>query len=211
MTDTPPDEPAQPPITKTEREELRRLIRQQMKVLRSEVAQRKAEQFAEVDGAILARFTSIDEARQALNDELADMVAAWDKELRQFVRGRNEDTGLIEGMARLDVPTIKWASDRRALLRQAAQSNIEKDIKGALLRLERQEADLMRTLAVGALSTGAAQEFVLAIPTVGELVPTARLAELEASLQTDDSELLADPDDPEDPPRYLGGGPGRGW
>ena len=87
-------------ITKTERTELRGIVRQQFRVLRAEVDQREAEVIAD--------------AEEQINGKYADEDAAWAE------------------AARLD--------------------------------------------------------FLGAIPTVGELVPTARLAELEASLDKGDYE-----------------------
>jgi hypothetical protein len=63
---------------------------------------------------------------------------------------------------------------------------IEAQIEGALMRLDREEADLLRTLAIGAIESEEARNFLSAIPTVAELVPASRLAELEASLTIED-------------------------
>ena len=68
-------------------------------------------------------------------------------------------------------------------LRRLANTRITAQVKGALLRLDRDEADLLRTLAVGAIESEEARIFLDRIPTVGELVSSARLAELEAGLQ----------------------------
>jgi hypothetical protein len=44
--------------------------------------------------------------------------------------------------------------------------------------VERQEADLLRTLAVEALESEEARAFLKMIPSVAELVPSTRLNEL---------------------------------
>ena len=54
-----------------------------------------------------------------------------------------------------------------------------REIVEEAIALDRQEADLLRTLAVGALESEEARAFLAAIPTVGQLVPAARLAELD--------------------------------
>lgn len=47
---------------------------------------------------------------------------------------------------------------------------------------------MLRTLAVGAIESEEARAFLAAIPSVSELVPAARLAELEASMTDDDKD-----------------------
>lgn len=170
-------------INKTERQELKSIVRQQMKVLRAEVEQRKAELLADVDEQIAEKFTDDDkrwadaahlaheavmEANRKVNDAYRDLVGERHVE-RMYV-----GASLPQKPAR-----------ERTVLRHMAASRIDEQVRGALLRLQRQEADLLRTLAVGALESSEAQAFLSQIPTVSELVPAARLAELEASLDDD--------------------------
>ena len=54
-------------------------------------------------------------------------------------------------------------------------------MKTALLNLDRQEADLLQSLALQTIETDAARQFLAAIPSLGDLVPAARLAEIEAA------------------------------
>lgn len=49
----------------------------------------------------------------------------------------------------------------------------------------RQEADLLRSLAVDALESDEARSFLGRIPTVGELVPSVRLAELASAIDVE--------------------------
>jgi hypothetical protein len=55
-------------------------------------------------------------------------------------------------------------------------------VAGAKLRLNRQEADLLRDISLGALESDEARQFLTGIPAAAELVPLARMAELEANL-----------------------------
>lgn len=66
-------------------------------------------------------------------------------------------------------------------------------MRAALLRLSRQEADLLSELAIGVLESAEARAFLGAIPTVGELVPAARLAQLEAQFGADETEYPTRP------------------
>jgi hypothetical protein len=56
--------------------------------------------------------------------------------------------------------------------------NIKERVRRAELAVERQEADLLRTLAVEALESEEARAFLKMIPSVAELVPSTRLNEL---------------------------------
>jgi hypothetical protein len=170
-------------ITKAERTELRSLVRGQFKVLRSEVAQRRAEMISDLSVQLAERYAGWDkqwsdatflcqeavlEANRKVNDILREMVDQPDG-------GRSE--WLLVSFHAPAKP-----DRQRTELYRAGLARIDADVRAALLRLDREEADLLRTLAIGALESDEAHAFLNAIPTVGELVSAARLAELEADL-----------------------------
>ena len=170
-------------ITKAERTELRSLVKGQFKVLRSEVQQRQAEMLADLQRQINERYAEWDkewadtmflcqevvlEANRQVNDLLREKITQPDGGRSEYI--------LVEFRRPLK------PDRKRTELYQAGYARIVADVKGALLRLDREEADLLRTLALGAIETEEARAFLGAIPTVGELVSRARLAELEASL-----------------------------
>lgn len=191
-------------ITKGERTELRSIVRQQFKVLRHEVEQRQAELVASLDTQIADRHADTDKARQDLmwkaheiceraSREITDLFvgdAAGSGAVKGDVdapfRGRDLPEVSIERPVRVGMETISWSKADRVQLRRAAVSRIEANVKGALLSLERREADLLRTLAVGAIESEEARVFLEGIPTVAELVPAARLLELEAQFDGPD-------------------------
>ncbi len=79
-----------------------------------------------------------------------------------------------------------WADVQHRI--QEAVLTANREVNNALyvlLQLDRQEADLLRSLSVGALESEEAHRFLAAIPTVSELVPAARLAELERAMGDD--------------------------
>jgi hypothetical protein len=184
-------------ITKGERTELRSIVRQQFKVLRHEVAQRHAELVADLDEQIAERYANVDEQRRQLMWKAHEICETASRELTDLFSG----TGAVKGIAgmvgahdpevsvkhpvRCRMEEITWSQADRVQLRRAAMSRLDERVKGALLSLERREADLLRTLAVGAIESEEARAFLTGIPTVGELVPGGRLAELEAQLVND--------------------------
>ena len=170
-------------INKGERAELRALVKSQFKVLRAEVEQRRAEMLADLETQLNERYAAWDkqwsdtmflcqekalEANRAVNDILREMIDQPDG-------GRSEYM-----LVHFQAP--HKPDRRRAELRSTGVARIHADVKAAMLRLDRDEADLLRTLTVGALESEEAKAFLEAIPTVGELVSRARLAELEAEL-----------------------------
>jgi len=74
---------------------------------------------------------------------------------------------------------------RRAELRKVAASRIEANAKAAKLELDRQEVNLLRKLAAGALVSGEARTFPSEMPAVDALMPPVRLSELQRGVSED--------------------------
>ena len=178
-------------ITKGERTELRSIVRQQFKVLRAETEQRKSELIAEMEERIAVHFADVEKQRQDLMWRCQEIVEAASREITDVLRGEEVDRrgiGRYEEITvnrpvRLQMENIQWSQEEKVQRRRALVAAIEADIKGALMRLDRQEADLLRTLAVGAIESEEARAFLTAIPSVAELVPASRLVELEAQFE----------------------------
>lgn len=168
-------------ITKGERTELKSIVRNQFKVLRAEVEQREAELMAEVDDQISERFSDEDKAWSDAATLVNEVILEANRRLNDIYRGLLGDKHVERMYARGSMPDRP--SQKRMDLRLQAKQKLVAQVQAAQLRLQRQEADLLRTLAVGALESAEAHAFLTAIPTVSELVPAARLAELEASFE----------------------------
>lgn len=175
-------------MNKTERDELRRIIRARFKVLRSDVEQRKAELLAELEAAITAQFAQQDK-------KWADAVFLIEEAAREANRKANDILRNLEWeddrydprneypiISARSVGNYKPTRERTALDRQGTR-DVEAKVKAALLELERREVDLLTELATTALGSAEAKAFMVRIPTVSELVPASRLLEIEASLK----------------------------
>lgn len=171
-------------MNKTERDELRRLIRARFKVLRSDVEQRKAELLVELDQEIAARFADHDkqwrdaafviekirlEANGQVNDVYRDLIG-------------KDEYGTAQDHNLVSIRHIAQPHNHRGTIRQRGITQIEARCKTALLELERREVELLTDLATSALESTEAKQFMGRIPTVSELVPRARLQEIEAQL-----------------------------
>lgn len=174
-------------ISKTERVELRSIVRQQFKVLRAEVEQREAEVLADADQQIADKFSSQDEAYERAAFLANEVVSEANRRVNDIYR-EQLGVGHTE-YAYVDFRLPRKPEKRRLDLRGVAVSKIRAQVKGASLQLDRQEADLLQQLAIGALESEEAHAFLGSIPSVGQLVPRARLAELEASLGPDEGQL----------------------
>lgn len=172
-------------ITKAERTELRSIVRQQFKVLRAEIEQRELEVVADAEQQISERYTDQDQAWANAAHLAHEVVMEANRRVNDIYREHVGDTHLESLYIGARFPV--QPNRRRSELRSVAVSKIRAQVKAAQLLLDRQEADLLRTLGVGALETEEAHAFLAGIPTVGQLVPAARLAELEASLSEDES------------------------
>lgn len=166
-------------MTKTERNELRSIVKTQFKVLRAEIVQRQAELLSDLEGEIAARYSAEDERRKVVHDQVAEILGVAQREITDVLA--SEDVGVsVHRPYQVRGATIDWPKDDRGELRRQAMAAFHAKVAAATLRLDREEADLLRTLAVGALETDEAQAFLAMIPTVGELVPVARLEALIA-------------------------------
>lgn len=178
-------------ITKGERTELRSIVRQQFRVLRAETEQRKHELLAEMEQRIAEHYAATDKQRQDLMWKCHQICEEASRQITDLLIGETVERGGLHGDEEISVKhpitvrmePIRWSDQEKVQRRRAVAAGIEAQIKAALMQLERQEADLLRTLAVGAIESEEARRFLESIPTVAELVPAARLAELEASLR----------------------------
>lgn len=170
-------------ISKTERTELRSVVRQQFKVLRDEVEQRQAELAADIEKQVAEQWADRDEQLTAIKEKAQQLADDANRALREFVKDHPERESLsVYTFVAPDVRHRVEDSQQRNRLRAAAMADLRARVGAALVKLGRQEADLMRTLAVGALESDEARAFLSEIPSVAELVPASRLREIEASL-----------------------------
>lgn len=170
-------------LTPGERRELRTVVRQRMKVLRADVAQRRLEMLAEAETRLVERYRAQDKQVEDLNFRIAEIAEQASREITDLIiAARGDQAGVsIRRPVRLGAPRLNTFTEDRAQLHRALVAGIESQVKSALLSLDRQEADLLQTLALSSLETDAARDFLAAIPSVAELVPAARLREIESA------------------------------
>lgn len=170
-------------MTPGERRDLRAVVRQRIKVLRADVAQRRMELLAEAEARLVERYRAQDKQVEDLNFRIAEIIEQASREITDLIiTHRGDADGVsIRRPVRLQCPKLSAFTEDRAQFHRAMVSGVEAQVKTALLDLDRREADLLESLALSSLETQAARDFLAAIPTVGDLVPAARLREIEAA------------------------------
>lgn len=178
-------------MSKSERAELRSVTRQQFKVLRDEVRQREKELLATIEAEMADRYREQDKARADVGFVLGQIALEANRKANDLLREHADATGGEPAPDGHDFnlfhqPKIRWPENDRYSLREQAHRELTARVSGAVARLNRQEADLLRELALDAIESEEAHRFLANIPSVSELVPATRLAALEASLGDDD-------------------------
>lgn len=170
-------------MTPGERRQLSAVVRQRMKVLRADIAQRRMELIAEAETRLVERYRDQDKQIEDLNFRIAEIAEQASREITDLILAtRGEESGVsIRRPVRLQAPQLRTVTEDRAQLHRAMVAGVEAQVRTALLDLDRKEADLLQSLALRALESNEAREFLSSIPTVADLVPAARLREIEAA------------------------------
>jgi hypothetical protein len=169
-------------ISKTERSELRSVVKQQFKVLRAEIKQREAELRAEANEQMVQQTDEQDAQWEAVKHVAEEAVREANRKVNDGLR----EHGMEHADPRLEYNIVSLNWQFESLKKKTNQGeaktridlNIKERVRRAELAIERQEADLLRTLAVEALESEEARAFLKTIPSVAELVPSTRLNEL---------------------------------
>ena len=144
-----------------ERRELRSVVRSQFKVLRTEVKQRELELTAEAERRLMERYRDEDKKVEDLNWRMQEIVRDAQRQIEDLMRdhGEQEDGGgWGRGDGKLWFQGVSRKTENRTQLRRALEAGIREQVRQASLALDRQEADLLRALAMEGLeSTGADQ------------------------------------------------------
>lgn len=170
-------------MTKADRQQLQTLIRRRFRVLRSDIEQRQAELLADMETQISQRYADDDQTWKAARHEVHEAILEANRRVNDaWRRAIGDDHEEADYVRMIGVPPQRTAAERHQL-RRTAIARIDEQVHDAKLKLERQEVELLERLLVGGLESDEARAFLDTIPTVGELVPASRLAELDAGAQ----------------------------
>lgn len=171
-------------LTPGDRRELRSVVKGRFRVLRAEVKRREVEMKAEIEAELVDRYRDQEAAIAQAHREVQKAMEDALRQVRQVARMLSDQHPDVAFRVTNQYGGVQFqaAVKNKAELHRALVAAIPDKIGDASLDLDRRENDLLQELSVGALQTEQAQQFMASIPTVGELVPRARLREIESSL-----------------------------
>ena len=183
-------------MTKGEREDLQRLIRQREKVLKSAAKQRSAELIADFENQMGQEY-------RFDQDEVWDQaVEVADREVRKMqkqIAARCGELGIPERFA----PSIslEWhhrgydnaLATRRAELRLMATTQIEAIEQKAIVQIELSCLEAQTKIATAGLTSDVAKLFLEELPSVPALMPALSFAEIAGEAEPPIAEQLVSP------------------
>lgn len=184
------------PMTKGEREDLQRLIRQREKVLKSAAKARSAELLADFESQMAAEYRFDDDAIWAAAAKAAEAEVA---KAQARVAERCRELGIPKEFA----PSLglTWRNrgyqnavkERRIELRKAAETQIAALEQQAIVRIELSSSEAQLELARAGLSSEAALGFLDRLPAVESLMPALTYQEVAGEVEPPIVEQLLTP------------------
>jgi hypothetical protein len=162
-------------MTKSERDELAKLVRRREKLAKVDADRVAAERMADFEQQMASIYAPADDARWAeLHAQAEEVVREADKALADCCR----ELGVPERFR--PQLNLHWylrgengARDRRAELRAIARTRVDAMAKAAKLEVERQSVAIQTELVAGGLRTEEARAFLAAMPTAEALIGAA--------------------------------------
>jgi hypothetical protein len=183
-------------MTKSEREDLQRLIRQREKVLKSAAKQRSAELIADFENQMGSEFKFDDDDTWKAATEAAEHEVA---KAQARVQARCRELGIPDRFA----PSLglRWRNrgydnlieKRRIELRRMAESQIEAIERKAFVAIETSCLTAQEQIALAGLTSTAAQQFIEQLPSIESLMPALSFEEIAGEADPPIAEQLISP------------------
>jgi hypothetical protein len=180
-------------MTKCEREDLQRLIRQREKVLKSAATQRSADMIADFENQMGQQYSFDDDRVWSEATKIADAAVA---KAQEQIRVRCREIGIPDRFA--PSLSLEWhhrgygnlLKSRREELRKMAVTAIAAQEQKAKVQIELSCLEAQTNLAVSGLASDAARGFIEALPSIGDLMPLLSFAEVAGESQPPVAERL---------------------
>jgi hypothetical protein len=183
-------------MTKGEREDLQRLIRQREKVLKSTAKQRSAELLADFENQLGSEFAFDDDETwaQAAREAKAEVEKA-----QKIIGRRCRELGIPNRFA--PGLSVEWRhrgydnllDKRKAELRRMAKTRIEAIEQKAVADIEMNCLKAQEQIALAGLTTDAARGFIEKLPSIETLMPALSYAEVAGEADPPVVEQLVSP------------------
>lgn len=183
-------------MTKGEREDLQRLIRQREKVLESAAKQRSAELLADFENQMAAEYHLGDDP---VWEELAKSAHAEVQKIGKRLAARCRELGIPDKFA--PKLQLNWQhkgygnalKERVQELRTAAKAEIDAMEQKAIVQIRTASVDAQTHLAIAGLTSDAARAFVSQLPAVENLMPVLSYQEIAGESDPSPVEQLTTP------------------
>jgi hypothetical protein len=183
-------------MTKSERDDLQRLVRQREKVLKSAAKQRSSELLADFENQMGSEYAFDDDAVWAKATEAAEREVA---KAQIKVEARCRELGIPKQFA--PGLSLDWHSrgygntvaNRRVELRRMAQTRIDAIQQKAVTEIELSCLKAQEQIAVAGLSSEAAKELFGQLPAIETLMPRLSFAEVAGETEPPPAEQLITP------------------
>lgn len=172
-------------MTRSEREELGKVVRLRARVTKASLDTLAADRRAQVEAELSA-------IHRADAEQWKEITAAAEKAVREagrLIADICDQRGIRPAFR--PALTLNWygrgenaSASRRAELRKLADTRIEADRKAGYQLVEAWAADKLTALVSGALTTAEARGFLELLPTPESLLPPVRVAELDAAFRS---------------------------
>jgi hypothetical protein len=180
-------------MTRSEREDLQRLVRQRQKVLKSAAKQRSAELLADFENQMGSEYSFDQDEVWAKATESAEREV---KKAQAQVAARCRELGIPDRFA--PNLSLRWRHQgydnqipgRKAELRRMAQTQIEAIESKAVTEIELSCLKAQEEIAVAGLTSDAARQFIDALPSVEKLMPALSFAEVSGEAKPPIAEQL---------------------
>ena len=171
-------------MTRSERDELAKLVRRREKLAKGDIVARAAVLLADFEKQLATQYDPWDSAWADAYERTQQTVI----ELNRRIAKECEHAGVPPQLA--PSASMGWShrgenvsASRRAELRNVATSRIAASEKAAKVQVERQSVELQTELVAGGLESEAAKAFLDAMPTAEELMPSLSVREIEAQAE----------------------------
>jgi hypothetical protein len=183
-------------MTKGEREDLQRLVRQREKVLKSAAKQRSAELLADFENQMGQEYAfDQDEVWRAAVENARPLV----EKAQQQIAQRCRELGIPHRFA--PKLSLAWhnrgydnqVKQRRDELRDMAESRVEAEERKAITAIELSCLEAQEKIAVAGLTSDAAAAFIERLPDVKSLMPALSYSEIAGEADPPIVEQLVSP------------------
>lgn len=176
-------------MTKAERIELTRLARMRGNVAKKDLEARAAEQDAQVESQLAARYEQDHKAWAHITREANALIKEADAKIASICREMGIPEKLRPGLDLMWYGRGENATEtRRVELRKVAQAKIEATLKAAKVQVDREVVRISTQLVAEGLTTEKARLFLDSMPSVEQLFPQIKMKELESAVKNDDED-----------------------